>query len=214
MILYTLDLFGVAIFAVSGALMAARKELDLLGVIVAATVTAIGGGTLRDLLLDRNPIFWIADPTYPTVILVAALLTLFYTRHARVPERALLVADAGGLALFTLSGASIAAQLGLPALSVVLMGTMTGCAGGLLRDVLCNEVPLILRRDVYATAAIAGAGSYLLAQRLGVDDLVAVLLGMAVVIVLRIMAIYRGLHLPVFPLHDHPPDDHSESDRQ
>ena len=206
MILYTLDLLGVAVFAISGALMAARKELDLLGVIVAATVTAIGGGTLRDLLLDRNPIFWIADPTYPTVILAAALLTLFYTRHARVPERALLLADAGGLALFTLSGASIAAQLGLPAPSVVLMGTMTGCAGGLLRDVLCNEVPLILRRDVYATAAIAGAIVYLLATWVGADDLVAVLLGMGTVIALRIAAIYRGLHLPTFPLRDPPRD--------
>jgi uncharacterized membrane protein YeiH len=207
MILYTLDLLGVAVFAVSGALMAARKELDLLGVVVAATVTAIGGGTLRDLLLDRNPIFWIADPTYPTVILVAALLTLFYTRHARVPERALLLADAGGLALFTVSGATIAEQLGLPAPSVVLMGTLTGCAGGLLRDVLCNEVPLILRRDVYATAAICGAITYLVALRVGAGDLAAVLLGMAVVIVLRVAAIYRGLHLPTFPLRDHPDGD-------
>ncbi len=206
MLLYVLDLLGVAVFAVSGALMAARKELDLLGVIVAATVTAIGGGTLRDLLLDRNPIFWIADPTYPAVILAAALLTLLYTRRARVPERALLLADAGGLALFTISGATIAERLGLPAPSVVLMGTLTGCAGGLLRDVLCNEVPLILRRDVYATAEIAGALAYLVALRAGADDLVAALLGMAVVVMLRVAAIYRGLHLPTFPLRD-PEDD-------
>jgi len=204
MLLYTLDLLGVAVFAVSGALMAARKELDLFGVLVAATVTAIGGGTLRDLLLDRNPIFWIADPAYLMVILAAALLTLAYTRRARVPERALLLADACGLALFTVSGTRIAAQLGLPAASVVLMGAITGCAGGLMRDVLCNEVPLILRRDVYATAAIAGSGTYLAAQWAG--GLVAVLLGMGVVIALRIAAIYRGLHLPTFPLRDHPPD--------
>lgn len=206
MLLYTLDLIGVAVFAVSGALMAARKELDLFGVLVAATVTAIGGGTLRDLLLDRNPIFWIADPAYLAVILAAALLTLLYTRRARVPERALLLADACGLALFTVSGTRIAAQLGLPAVSVVLMGAITGCAGGLMRDVLCNEVPLILRRDVYATAAIAGSSAYLVAQWAGAGGLVAVLLGMAVVIALRVAAIYRGLHLPTFPLRDHPPD--------
>jgi uncharacterized membrane protein YeiH len=206
MLLYTLDLLGVAVFAVSGALMAARKELDLFGVLVAATVTAIGGGTLRDLLLDRNPIFWIADPAYLAVILAAALLTLLYTRRARVPERALLLADACGLALFTVSGTRIAAQHGLPAASVVLMGAITGCAGGLMRDVLCNEVPLILRRDVYATAAIAGSSAYLVAQWAGAGGLAAVLLGMAVVIALRIAAIYRGLHLPTFPLRDHPPD--------
>jgi uncharacterized membrane protein YeiH len=206
-ILYTLDLLGVAVFAISGALMAARKELDLLGVVVAATVTAIGGGTLRDLLLDRNPIFWIADPTYPTVILVAALLTLLYTRRARVPEGALRLADAGGLALFTVSGAAIAERLGLPAPSVVLMGTLTGCAGGLLRDVLCNEVPLILRRDVYATASIAGAIAYLVVWRAGGGELPAVLVGMVFVIVLRVAAIYRGLHLPTFPLRDHTKDE-------
>ncbi len=207
MILYTLDLLGVAVFAISGALMAARKELDLLGVVVAATVTAIGGGTLRDLLLDRNPIFWIADPTYPTVILVAALLTLLYTRRARVPEGALRLADAGGLALCTVSGAAFAARLGLPAPSVVLMGTLTGCAGGLLRDVLCNEVPLILRRDVYATASIAGAIAYLVVWRAGGGELPAVLVGMVFVIVLRVAAIYRGLHLPTFPLRDHTKDE-------
>jgi uncharacterized membrane protein YeiH len=124
-----------------------------------------------------------------------------------VPERALLLADAGGLALFTVSGATIAEQLGLPAPSVVLMGTLTGCAGGLLRDVLCNEVPLILRRDVYATAAICGAITYLVALSVGAGDLAAVMLGMAVVVVLRVAAIYRGLHLPTFPLRDHPDGD-------
>jgi len=204
MILYTLDLFGVAVFAISGALIAAQKRLDLLGVIVIATVTAIGGGTLRDLLLDRSPIFWIADPTYPLVILGAALATLAWNRFVHVPATALLVADAFGLALFAISGARIAEQQALPALSVVLMGTLTGCAGGLLRDVLCNEVPLILHRDVYATAAIAGIAAYLVALHLGVAAWPAVLLGMAVVMVLRLAAIVWGLHLPTFALKEPP----------
>jgi len=206
MILYTLDLFGVAVFAVSGALVATHRRLDLLGVVVIATVTAIGGGTLRDLLLDRNPIFWIADATYPLVIVAVALLTLAWNRFAHIPKRALLVADAFGLALFAISGASIAAQQGLPLLSVVLMGTLTGCAGGLLRDVICNEVPLILHRDIYATAAIAGILVYLALSAFGVTGWPAVLAGMAVIMGLRLAAIWRGLHLPRFALREPPGD--------
>ena len=193
-------------FAVSGALMAARKQLDLLGVVAIATVTAIGGGTLRDLLLDRNPIFWIADATYPLVIVVATVLTLAWNRHARVPARSLRVADAFGLALFAISGAAIALQRGLPLTSVVVMGTLTGCAGGVLRDVICNEVPLILRREIYATAAIAGILVYVGVDALGIGGWPAVLAGMAVVMALRIAALWRGLHLPTFALRE-PPDD-------
>jgi uncharacterized membrane protein YeiH len=157
MVLYLLDLLGVAVFAVSGALAAGRKGLDMLGVIVIAVVTAVGGGTLRDLLLDRHPIFWIADPTYLVVISVSALLTLSYVRRRPPPGNSLLIADALGLALFTIMGAQIAEGAGLSPIIIVLMGTMTGVAGGVLRDVLSAEVPFILRRDLYATAAIAGA---------------------------------------------------------
>ena len=104
-LLYILDLFGVAVFAISGALAAGRKSLDLLGVVIIAVVTAIGGGTTRDLLLDRHPIFWIADPTYLSVIIGAALITIWYTRYKEPPEKALVLADALGLAVFTITGA-------------------------------------------------------------------------------------------------------------
>lgn len=137
MVLYLLDLIGVAVFAVSGALAAGRKQMDLLGVAVIATVTAIGGGTLRDILLDRNPVFWIEDPTYLLVILAAAALTLLYARFHKPPRTSLLIADALGLALFTISGAQLAEEQKLSAVIVVLMGTITGTAGGVLRDVLC-----------------------------------------------------------------------------
>ena len=201
-ILYVLDLIGVAVFAVSGALVAGRKSLDLLGVIVIAVVTAIGGGTIRDVLLDRSPIFWIDNTTYLLVIIVAAVFTTIYTRYRKPPLKALLIADAFGLALFALSGAQIAQQAGLPWLSVILMGTITGAAGGLIRDVLCAEVPLILRRDIYATAAIAGCSLYSLLQTVGVGEVTATLLGMVMVVVLRFSAILWGLQLPVFRLHD------------
>lgn len=204
MIVYLLDLLGVAIFAVSGALAAGRKSLDLLGVIVIAVVTAIGGGTLRDLLLDRHPIFWIADPTYLIVISVSALLTLSYVRLRPRPRNSLLIADALGLALFTITGAQIAEAAGLPPIIVVLMGTITGTAGGVLRDVLCAEVPLILRRDIYATAAIVGASLYLLLQEVGLGPPTAATIGMAAVALLRLLAILRGLRLPVFRLPQEP----------
>lgn len=204
MIFYLLDLFGVAVFAISGALAAGRKSLDLLGVLVIAVVTAIGGGTLRDLLLDRHPIFWIADPTYLIVISIAALLTMLYVRLRRPPRNSLLIADAAGLALFTIIGAQIAEAEGLSPIIIVLMGTMTGVAGGVVRDVLCAEVPLILRRDVYATAAIAGATLYLVVQGIGLGRSAAIGIGIAAVVVLRLLAILHGLRLPVFRLPQAP----------
>ncbi len=202
MILYALDLLGVAVFAISGALAAGRKGLDLLGVVVIAAITAVGGGTLRDLLLGRHPIFWIEDVTYLVVIVVAAALTLVYVRLRSPPGRALLVADAMGLALFAISGAQVAEAAGLSPLIVILMGTMTGVAGGVLRDVLSAEVPLILRRDIYATAAIGGIVLYLVLQWLGVPQQPAAFLGMGAVAGLRLLAILRGLRLPVFRLPD------------
>jgi uncharacterized membrane protein YeiH len=195
---YLLDLLGVAVFAVSGALAAGRSRLDLLGVVVIAAITGVGGGTLRDLLLNRHPIFWITDPTYLIVIAGAALLTVVYVRWRASPGRALLLADALGLALFALAGAQIAEAAGLSPIIVVLMGTMTGVAGGVLRDIVCAEVPLILRRDIYATAAIAGITLYLILQAIGLRRPWASGAGMTVVVVLRLLAIYRGMSLPVF----------------
>ena len=199
MILPILELLGVAVFAASGALVAGRKRLDLLGVVVIAAVTAIGGGTIRDVLLDRHPIFWIADPVHLYVILGAAAVTILYTRRFRPPDRMLLIADAIGLALFTISGAQIAERAGLSGIAVVLMGTLTGSAGGVIRDVLTAEIPMILRRgQIYATAAIAGAAIYLALQRAGLDQSVAGLVGMVVIACIRFAAIVWRITLPVF----------------
>lgn len=199
MTLYLLSLLGVAVFAASGALSAGRKGFDLIGVIVVSGVTAIGGGTLRDVLLDRHPVFWIADPLQLVAILAAAALTLVYVRFRRPPWTALLVADALGLALFSISGAQVAEQRGLPGIIAVVMGTITGSAGGVLRDVLSGEVPLLLRHtELYATAAIAGITVYLLARSAGLGLTAAALLGMVVVAAIRFAAILWRLRLPVF----------------
>ena len=197
--LYVLDLIGVAVFAISGALAAGRRRLDLIGVLVLAAVTAVGGGTVRDLLLDRHPIFWLADARYLVVIIVAALATILYVRWARVPGVTLDVADALGLALFSIAGTQVAEGTGLPALSCVLLGVVTGSAGGAIRDVLTAQVPAVLRQgSLYASAAIAGTSLYMVLARLGVARSTAALAGMAVIAGLRLAAIWWGLTLPVF----------------
>jgi len=207
-LLHGIELLGVAVFAVSGALAAGRRHFDLLGVVVIAAVTACGGGTLRDVLLDRHPVFWIADTTYVYVSLVAALLTVVYARYRHPPERLILIADALGLALFSIGGAQIAEHAGHGGIVAVIMGTLTGAAGGVLRDMLCAEVPLILRRShLYATAAIAGVVAYLLLQ-LVLDRTLAALLGMACIAALRLAAIIWGWTLPVFSLPDSGEDRH------
>ena len=195
------DLLGVSIFAVSGALAAGRKRLDLLGVVVIAMVTAIGGGTTRDLLLDR-PVFWTSQPRYLYIILVSALLTVVWTRRFRPPDRALAIADALGLALFAISGAQIAERVGLPGIVCVIMGTITGVAGGMIRDVLTAEIPMVLRRgQIYATAAIVGIVAYLVLSRsLGFGEPTSALVGMVLVAVLRISSIVWNWTLPVFTL--------------
>ena len=198
MLLYYFDLAGVAVFAASGVLAARDRDLDLLGVIVVAVMTGIGGGTLRDLLLDRHPIFWVTDSWYLVVIIASAMLTVAYVRVRPPPSATLLVADALGLALFALSGAKLAEAAQCPPLIVVLMGTMTGVTGGVLRDVITAQVPLILRREIYATAAILGVASYLALQAIGVPRALAFGAGMIVVVALRLLAIRQDLHLPVF----------------
>ena len=195
---YVLDLMGVAVFAVSGVLAAGRKGLDVLGVAVIAVVTAIGGGTLRDLLLDRHPIFWIANTAYLWVILGATAVTLGYVRFWAASRRTLLIADALGLAFFTIGGVEIAQQTGHADLIALLMGTMTGVAGGVLRDVLLGEIPLIFRPGrLNATAAIVGAGLYLLLAGRGVAQETAALAGMGTIAGLRLAAIFWRLELPV-----------------
>lgn len=199
--LHWLDLAGVAVFAISGAIAAGRAGLDLLGVVVIASFTAIGGGTVRDLLLNRHPIFWIQDPTYLIVITAAALGTVLFARVFPPFERSLLVADALGLALFAIVGAQIAESAGLSPIIVVLMGTMTGVAGGVLRDVLTAQVPLILRRgEIYATAAIAGIALYLVLQAMGAGRTGAVVAGVVAVAALRLLAIFFRWQLPAFQL--------------
>jgi len=191
------------VFAISGVLTAGRKGLDWLGVAVIALVTAIGGGTLRDLLLDRYPIFWIADHSYLLAILATTAFTLFYVRFRTPSRRALLLADALGLAFFTIGGVQIAQQAGLSGVPAILMGTITGVAGGMIRDVLCAEIPLILLRgQLYASSTIVGAALYLGLEQIGLLPNAAALIGMGTIVAVRFAAILWRLELPVLSLEE------------
>jgi uncharacterized membrane protein YeiH len=200
---HALEFIGVAVFAISGVLTAGRKRLDWLGVAIIAIVTAIGGGTLRDVLLDRHPIFWIADPEPLLIILGATAFTLFYVRFRIPPRRLLLIADALGLAFFTIGGVQIAEQAGLSGLPAILMGTITGVAGGIIRDVLCNEIPLILRKgQLYASSTLVGAALYLGLEHVGLTRDAAALAGMATILGVRFAAILWRIELPVLSLEE------------
>lgn len=204
--LQLMDYLGVSVFAASGVLAAGRKHLDWFGVLVIATVTAIGGGTLRDLLIDR-PVFWLAGTGYLWAILAATLATMLVVRLREIPLRALLIADALGLALFAISGARIAEAAGYGGLVAVILGTMTGVAGGVLRDILLAEIPLLLRdREIYATAAIAGIVVYLLLQASGFERPTAAYAGMAAIVLIRFTAIFLSLRMPALRLGEKKPD--------
>ncbi len=202
-LLHLLNLFGVAVFAVSGVLAAGRKSLDLFGVLVIAIVTAIGGGTLRDVMLNRHPIFWFREDEHLIVIVAAALLTSLYLRYWKPPRRSLVVADALGLAVFTISGTQIALATGHSTVIAIIMGVMTGVAGGVIRDILTNEIPLIFRRgDLYATAAIAGATFYVLLILAGLPRPVPTVSAIIAIFLLRLASIFWGLKLPTLRLHE------------
>jgi len=198
LLFYILDLIGVAVFAASGTLAAMASHLDLLGIMVLAAMTAIGGGTVRDLLLNRHPVFWIEDPKPLLVIVASAVFTILWVQVLPVPTDALLIADALGLALFAMSGAKVAEAQGCRALIVILMGTLTGVGGGLVRDILAAKVPLILRQDIYATAAIAGILLYILLKKAGTPPRWAFGIGLVSIVVVRLLAIQLGLRLPSF----------------
>jgi uncharacterized membrane protein YeiH len=195
--LYVLQLLGVAVFAASGAIAASRKRMDLLGVAVVAIVTALGGGTIRDLILDR-PVFWLTHNEYLLACLAAAAAIVVYTRFKRPPESTLGVADALGLGLFSIGGAQIAQQENVSGLIVVIMAAITGVAGGAIRDILSAEIPAVLRQgSLYASAAIIGTLLYLGLLQIGVAEWPAAVAGMVAVVIIRLLSVFWGIELPV-----------------
>lgn len=196
-ITYWIGMGAVVANAAAGVLEAGRKPIDLFGMVMVAFASALGGGTLRDLLLDRT-VFWIADQTYLVAATVAAVTTFALARLRRLPPNLFLLPDAIGLALFTVVGTQIALHLGAPWFVASFMGVITGVVGGIVRDVLCNEVPLVFTGQLYATVSWLGALLLLLLLHLGAGHLAAAWIAMAAIFVLRMAALRFDLQLPKF----------------
>ena len=196
---YYLNLLGTAIFAVGGALAAARKGMDLFGVVVAAVLTAMGGGTLRDLCLGVSPVNWVTDSSGIVIAVITGTSTfalLSFRRLSYVPFKYLNVADAFGLALFTVIGCETALSLNANPIIVVIMGMLTGSGGGIMRDVFSGEIPLFFRKEIYATACLVGGMAYLAFLAAAIPNNGAMLGGAAVTLAIRLAAIRWGLSLP------------------
>ncbi|WP_439118565.1 trimeric intracellular cation channel family protein [Marivita sp.] len=194
-----IDHAAVLVFALTGALVASRAQLDIIGFAFLAILTGVGGGTVRDVLLDRNPVFWMADPTYLGVAVIAAFVVFFTAHLFESRYKAILWLDAAALAFAVAAGANIASSLGQSAAIVVVMGTVTGCLGGLMRDVVANEVPLVLKQgELYVTCAVAGAAVVALAPFVGLSQTPTVLAAAAITFALRAGSIAFGWSLPVY----------------
>lgn len=194
-----LDYGSVLIFAITGALVASRAQLDIVGFAFIACLTALGGGTIRDVLLDRNPIFWIADPTYLAVAAGAALVTFFTAHLLESRLRALIWLDSVALAIAVAAGVAVALSLDQSPIITILMGIATGCMGGLMRDVVVDEVPIVLKQgELYVTAAFAGAATATLAKLYLIDTPLALLACALVTWTLRAGSLTFGWHLPVY----------------
>jgi uncharacterized membrane protein YeiH len=201
-IVHALDLCGIAVFAVSGSLAAGRKRMDIFGVVVLGLVTALGGGTLRDTLLDTGPVFWVTDPSYLLIGVVASVLTFVVVRRLSVPWRSLLLSDALGLAVVTVLGTAKALDATDSGSVAVVMGIMTGVVGGMIRDILSAEVPLILRKEVYATACLCGSLIYVAMSRLALPGTACLIVPVLTTLSIRLAAIHWGLSLPRFVSKD------------
>jgi uncharacterized membrane protein YeiH len=195
--LLAFDLIGCGVFAVSGAIIAYQQKMDGIGVVVLATVTAIGGGTLRDLLLGI-PVFWLNQPSYIYVVVFTCLIAILWINKTnRLPDKSLEFADAVGLSLFVVMGTEKALGYGVAPITAVIMGMMTGCFGGVLRDVMANQIPLIFQKHLYAVCCLAGGSVYVTLDGY-VEPSTAAVAAFFTVLLLRIAAIKKGWSIHVF----------------
>jgi uncharacterized membrane protein YeiH len=195
-IVYLLGLLGIAAFAATGVMANKGKPLDVFAIVITGMIAALGGGTVRDVLLGIHPLLWIADQTYLWVALIASLATFALARKVVLPLKALLIADACGLALFTVLTTQKVVVLGFSGAIAVLMGVITGIAGGTIRDLLVNEIPLVLRRELYATPALMGAAVYILLSHFFPNQVWCTLTGIAIVLIVRLAALQWNLYYP------------------
>jgi len=195
-VFYIFDIIGTIAFAISGALVAMNKRFDPFGVFIISFVTAVGGGTMRDVLVGRTPVGWMTDITYVYVIITATLLAILFRTKLKHLGKSLFLFDTIGLGIFTIVGTEIGVNADLHPIISVALGTMTAAFGGVIRDTLCNEIPVIFRREIYATASILGAITFLILSNYNLDASLIYFITTLMVIGIRIIAVRYHLYLP------------------
>ncbi|RDI53719.1 trimeric intracellular cation channel family protein [Flavobacterium glaciei] len=193
---HLLDIIGTMAFAMSGALTAMSKKLDPFGVFIIAFVTAVGGGTLRDIMIGRTPVGWMLDLKYVYVIIIGFVLAILFRKKFDRLRTSLFLFDTIGLGVFTLIGLEKGINIGLHPVICIALGTMTACFGGVIRDILCTEIPVIFRREIYATICILGGIVFFLLRKLNFDSDILYLTTSIVIILVRLMAVKFKWYLP------------------
>ncbi|WP_411894784.1 trimeric intracellular cation channel family protein [Winogradskyella sp. A2] len=196
MFFQVVDILGTVAFAISGVLVAMNKRMDAFGVIIIAFVTAVGGGTLRDIMVGVEPVAWMRDITYVYVIVGATVFAVVFRNQLKHLRRSLFLFDTIGIGLYTVVGIETGLVAGLHPLICIALGTMTACFGGVIRDILCNDIPVIFRKEIYATACILGGFTYFLLREFLEDRNYLFVIAGVVVIVLRLIAVRFKISLP------------------
>lgn len=196
MFFQVIDILGTIAFAISGVLVAMNKRMDPFGVLIIAFVTAVGGGTLRDTLIGQTPVSWMINMTYVYVILGATLFAILFKNYINYLRTSLFLFDTIGIGLYTVVGIEKGLTIGLHPIICIALGTMTACFGGVIRDILCNEIPVIFRKEIYATACILGGLTYFLLSEFLTDSNFVFVIAGVVVIVIRLLAVRLKISLP------------------
>lgn len=191
-----IDLLGVVAFAISGVLAALHKRLDIFGVFIIAFVTAVGGGTIRDILIGTEPVTWLQDNAYMYTIIITVVIALIIKEKLKYLRTSLFLFDTIGIGLYTLTGVEKGMAADLSAVMCIALGTITACFGGVVRDILCNDIPVIFHKEIYATACIAGGSIYFLLRLLPIHDDAVFILSILIVITIRLLAVKFKLALP------------------
>lgn len=196
MFYFVIDILGTIAFAISGVLVAMDKRLDAFGVFIIAFVTAVGGGTLRDLLIGIKPVGWLNAPMHLLIIVITVLLAIIFVKQLKYVRKSLFLFDTIGIGLYTMVGVEKGLVADLPPVMCIALGTITACFGGVIRDILCNEIPVIFRKEIYATVCILGGLVYFLLIQFPIQNTIAYSMAIVTIIIMRVLAVRFKISLP------------------
>ena len=196
MFYFIIDILGTIAFAISGVLVAMDKKLDVFGVLIIAFVTAVGGGTLRDLLIGIKPVGWLNAPMHLLIIVITVILAILFVKQLKYIKKSLFLFDTIGIGLYTMVGIEKGLAANLSPVMCIALGTITACFGGVVRDILCNEIPVIFRKEIYATVCILGGLVYFLLIQFPIDNTISYSMAILTIIIMRVLAVRFKISLP------------------